>query len=58
MTTPTLDYIRNNWSRSFYKDINGSGFLGDDLPFPYTSPCIKGEGHFSFFFYWDNLNSK
>lgn len=53
MTTPTLDYIRDNWSRSFYQDIDGSGFLGDDLPFPYTSPCIKGEGHFSFFFYWD-----
>jgi len=48
-----LEYIRANWPRSIYRDANGSGFKGDDLPFPYTSPCIKGEGHFSFFFYWD-----
>ncbi len=52
-TRPVLDYIRQNWSRSTYQDSDGSGFNGDDLPFPYTSPCIKGEGHFSFFFYWD-----
>lgn len=51
--TPVLDYIRTNWSRSIYRDANGSGFKGDDLPYPYTSPCIKGEGKFSFFFYWD-----
>jgi len=48
-----LEYIRANWPRSIYHDANGSGFKGDDLPFPYTSPCIKGEGHYSFFFYWD-----
>jgi alpha,alpha-trehalase len=52
-TQPVLDYIKANWPRSIYHDANGSGFMGDDLPFPYTSPCIKGEGHFSFFFYWD-----
>lgn len=48
-----LDYIRANWPRSIYSDTIGSGFQSDDLPFPYTSPCIKGEGHFHFFFYWD-----
>lgn len=51
--TAATDYILAHWERSFYSDSNGSGFLGDDLPFPYTSPCIKGEGKFSFFFYWD-----
>lgn len=50
---PVLEYIRENWPRSFYQDKDGSGFKGDDLPYPYTSPCIKGEGKFSFFFYWD-----
>jgi len=48
-----LDYIRTNWPRSIYRDEKGSGFRGDDLPFPYTSPCVRGEGQFSFFFYWD-----
>lgn len=46
-------YIRENWLRSLRRDQAGSGFLGIDLPFPYTTPSIKGEGHFSFFFYWD-----
>lgn len=49
----TAAYIHANWPRSIYRDANGSGFRGIDLPFPYTSPCIKGEGKFSFFFYWD-----
>ena len=48
-----LDYIHANWSRSVYRDSPGTGFGGVDLPHPYTSPCIKGEGHFHFFFYWD-----
>ena len=48
-----LDYIRANWPRSIYRDAPGAGFAGVDIPFPYTSPCIKGEGHFYFFFYWD-----
>ncbi len=48
-----LDYIHANWSRSVYRDAPGEGFAGVDLPHPYTSPCIKGEGHFHFFFYWD-----
>lgn len=52
-TEPVLDYIRENWPRSFFKDADGSGFRGDDLPFPYSSPCIRGEGVYSFFFYWD-----
>ena len=34
-------------------DAPGTGFDGMDLPFAYSSPCIKGEGAFSFFFYWD-----
>jgi len=46
-------YIRDNWDRSIYRDINGSGFKQIDLPYPYSSPCIKGEGKFYFFFYWD-----
>jgi alpha,alpha-trehalase len=53
MPSPVTDYIHQNWHRSIYRDANGSGFRGIDLPFPYTSPCIKGEGHFHFFFYWD-----
>jgi len=48
-----IEYIRANWLRSIFRDANGSGFKGDDLPFPYSSPCIKGEGHYAFFFYWD-----
>ena len=48
-----LDYIKSNWPRSVYSDSPGKGFGGVDLPFPYTSPCIKGEGHYTFFFYWD-----
>lgn len=47
------DYIHANWDRSIYRDAEGSGFRGIDLPFPYTSPCIRGEGKFYFFFYWD-----
>lgn len=50
---PLTNYIHANWPRSIYRDAEGSGFLGMDLPHPYTSPCIKGEGRFSFFFYWD-----
>jgi len=53
MSDPVIDYIRENWMRSVYRDSNGSGFKGIDLPFQYTSPCIKGEGKFYFFFYWD-----
>ena len=53
LTRSVLDYIRANWPRSIYRDAPGTGFAGVDIPFPYTSPCIKGEGHFSFFFYWD-----
>ncbi len=48
-----LEYIQNNWERTIYKDVNGEGFRGIDLPHSYTSPCIKGEGKFYFFFYWD-----
>lgn len=44
---------RTNIERSIYRDSPGTGFGGVDLPFPYTSPCIKGEGKFYFFFYWD-----
>ncbi len=47
------DYIEKNFDRSIYRDADGSGFRGIDLPYPYTSPCIKGEGKFYFFFYWD-----
>ncbi|MFW6255941.1 MAG: trehalase family glycosidase, partial [Candidatus Sumerlaeota bacterium] len=46
-------YIEENWDRSVYRDKDGSGFRGIDLPYPYSSPCIKGEGKFYFFFYWD-----
>jgi len=48
-----LTYIQSNWERSIYKDQPGKGFRGIDLPYPYTSPSIQGEGHFTFFFYWD-----
>jgi alpha,alpha-trehalase len=50
---PVLAYIEANIDRSIYRDEGGSGFKGIDLPFPYTSPCIQGEGKFTFFFYWD-----
>jgi alpha,alpha-trehalase len=46
-------YIIDNWPRCFVKDEPGKGFGGVDLPYPYAAPCIKGEGHFTFFFYWD-----
>lgn len=49
----TAQYIAENWSRSICRDAGGLGFRGIDLPHPYTTPCIKGEGKFSFFFYWD-----
>jgi alpha,alpha-trehalase len=52
-TRPVIDYIKSNWERSICRDRNGSGYKGDDLPFPYSSPSIRGEGKFSFFFYWD-----
>ncbi len=48
-----INYIEANIDRSIYRDADGSGFRGIDLPYPYTSPCIKGEGKFYFFFYWD-----
>jgi alpha,alpha-trehalase len=48
-----LSYIHDNLERSIYRDADGSGFRGIDLPHRYTSPSIKGEGKFSFFFYWD-----
>ena len=48
-----LAYIRNNWDKSIYKDEPGKGSGGIDLPFPFTSPSIKGEGPFTCFFYWD-----
>jgi alpha,alpha-trehalase len=51
--SPAAAYIHANWPRSIYRDAAGSGFQNIDLPFPYTSPCIKGEGRFYFFFYWD-----
>lgn len=50
---PLLEYIQTNWPRCIVQDRDGSGFAGIDLPYPYTPPCIPGEGHFSFFFYWD-----
>ena len=53
MSSPATAYIQSNWPRSIYRDSGGGGFRGIDLPFPYTSPCIAGEGKFSFFFYWD-----
>lgn len=47
------EYIEQNIERSVYFDEPGTGFGGIDLPYRYTSPCIKGEGMFYFFFYWD-----
>ncbi len=52
-STPVTDYIQATIARSICQDKGGGGFQGDDLPFFYSSPCIKGEGPFSFFFYWD-----
>lgn len=48
-----LTYILNSWNKSIYKDEPGKGFGGIDLPYPFTSPSIKGQGNFTFFFYWD-----
>lgn len=48
-----LDYIRTNIGHTIHRDHNGSGFGGFDLPHPYSSPCLSGEGQFDFFFYWD-----
>ncbi|MGF1452109.1 MAG: trehalase family glycosidase [Opitutales bacterium] len=47
------EYIHDHLERSIYRDEPGTGFAGIDLPYRYTSPCIKGEGNFYFFFYWD-----
>lgn len=38
---PVIAYIHENWDRSIYRDRDGSGFRGIDLPYPYTSPCIR-----------------
>lgn len=46
-------FIRENWDRSVSRDEPGSGFGGVDLPHPYSTASIPGEGRFSFFFYWD-----
>lgn len=48
-----LQYIKRSLIKSVRKDEDGSGFMGLDLPYPYTSPSIKGEGNYDFFFYWD-----
>jgi len=48
-----LNYINANWEKSISKDEPGKGFGGVDLPYPYTTPSIRGEGEFSIFFYWD-----
>ncbi len=48
-----LDYIKANWEKSISKDEPGKGFGGVSLPYPYTTPSIKGEGEFTIFFYWD-----
>ena len=48
-----LYYINSNWEKSISKDEPGKGFGGVDLPYPYTTPSIRGEGEFSIFFYWD-----
>ncbi|NOU35758.1 MAG: alpha,alpha-trehalase [Kiritimatiellaceae bacterium] len=53
MRQDILSYIEANWESSIYRDAPGAGFGGVDLPFPYTSPCIKGKGKFYYFFYWD-----
>lgn len=48
-----VDWIRDNWDASVAHDSGGSGFAGIDLPRPYTTPCVRDAGRFSFFFYWD-----
>jgi alpha,alpha-trehalase len=48
-----IDWIRRNWDQSVGRDRDGSGFAGIDLPHPYTTPCVRDAGKFSFFFYWD-----
>ncbi|MFT4523499.1 MAG: alpha,alpha-trehalase [Bacteroidia bacterium] len=49
-----LDYIKANWEKSFYYDKPGVATRwGVELPFPYSSPSMKGDGEFTFFFYWD-----
>lgn len=53
ITGPVADYIRAQLPRTILRDAPGHGQRGVDLPFPYTTPCVPGEGKFSFFFYWD-----
>lgn len=48
-----ITWFRANWDRTATTDHEGSGFAGIDLPYPYTTPCIRDAGKFSFFFYWD-----
>ena len=48
-----LKYIKSSWEKSISKDDPGKGFGGVSLPYPYTTPSIKGEGEFTIFFYWD-----
>lgn len=55
MMNPVQKYIKESWSRTKMIDKNGSGFRGIDLPYPYSPPCIVGEGKFTFFFYWDTF---
>jgi alpha,alpha-trehalase len=50
---PVLAYIENHFDSTIYRDAPGAGFRGVDLPYPYTSPCIREEGKYYFFFYWD-----
>ncbi|TFH03619.1 MAG: alpha,alpha-trehalase [Spirochaetales bacterium] len=47
------NYIRDHWDATVQTDGHDGGFAGIQLPYPYTTPCIKGDGTFSFFFYWD-----
>lgn len=46
-------YVRDNWHRAIYRDEPGTGFGGVDLPHRYSTASIRGEGRFSYFFYWD-----
>lgn len=46
-------YIHENIERSINEDEHDRGFGDVKLPFRYTSPSIRGEGQFDFFFYWD-----
>ncbi len=48
-----LDYIHQNWEKSIYRDAPEKQPDRTHLPYPYSSPSIKGEGHFIQFFYWD-----